>query len=1055
MKDNNKKYWKGIEELSNDPEFLKHAHNEFPEFLSVKEKGSSDASDAPDRRDFLKLLGFSVAAVSLAACEAPVKKVIPYVNKPVDVDPGIANWYASTYQEGGEYCSILVKTREGRPIKIEGNKLSPVTMGGTSARVQASVLSLYDTERLEFFVENGKAVKVKSIAEYAPLDRKIKDKLAAAQASGKSIKIVSQTILSPTTKKVIEEFKAKYPATEHVMYDVLSAEGILKANEISLGQRIIPSYNFAAADVIVSFGADFLGSWISPIEYAKQYSKTRKLSAHKKTMSKHYQIESNLSLTGCNADTRLPIKPSEEGLYVAALYNALGFGGLSTKAPNHEVIKKAAADLLKAKGKSLVVSGSNDPYVQLLVNKINSELGNYGKTIDVTTPSFQKQGSDEAILKFIDDAKSGQVGAVIFYGANPVYDHPKGEELKEALKKISLKISFNDRMDETSSEVDYVCPDLHFLESWNDAEPKKGFFSLTQPTITPIFKGNRAAQESLLIWSGNKTDYYTYLENSWKSRLTGGNFQELWDKTLHDGLYSAGKTSELHVTPGHSETEAYAAISDTAAVGAFHTGGSSTPNVNLSEVEDNINRTYKTNSGIELSLYYKVGLGSGSLSAGNNPWLHELPDPVSKATWDNYLAIPKKMANEMDITQGDVVALTVDGKNTGIEVPVLIQPGQANNTASLALGYGRTKAGKCGNEVGKNAYPLIKVKGGRLDLNAGVVTFAKTGDERKIAQTQTHHTVMARPIIQDASLAEYQKDAGAGRFKPMIHTNLYGEKKPTEITTWYEHEKPNHLWGMSIDLNSCIGCGACVVACQSENNVPVVGRKEVLNRREMHWIRIDRYYSSDAETDKTGEYFESESGVKDLEIAAENPTVTFQPMLCQQCNHAPCESVCPVAATTHSSEGLNQMTYNRCIGTRYCANNCPYKVRRFNWFKYFENEDFDKNVSMNNFLGRMVLNPDVTVRSRGVMEKCSFCVQRIQEGKLKAKMEKRRPIDGEIVTACASACPTDAIIFGDRNDSESRLHKDNVVENAERSYAVLEELNVQPNILYLTKIRNS
>jgi len=1029
MKDNNKKYWKGIEELSNDPEFLKHAHNEFPEFLPVKEKGGSDASDAPDRRDFLKLLGFSVAAVSLAACETPVKKVIPYVNKPVDVDPGVANWYASTYQEGGEYCSILVKTREGRPIKIEGNKLSPITMGGTSARVQASVLSLYDTERLPYFVEEGKAVKVKSLDEYTAFDQKIIDKLTAVQASGKSIKIVSQTILSPTTKKVIEEFKAKYPATEHVVYDVLSAEGILKANELAFGQRVIPSYDFSKADVIVSFGADFLGTWISPIEYAKQYSKTRKLGAQKKTMSRHYQIESNLSLTGCNADTRLPIKPSEEGLYVAALYNALGFGGLNVKGPNHEVIKKAATDLLQAKGKSLVVSGSNDPYVQLLVNKINSELGNYGKTIDLSTPSYLKQGSDEAFLKFVEEAKAGQVGAVIFYAANPVYDHPKGAELKEALKKISLKISFNERMDETSSEVDYVCPDLHFLESWNDAEPKKGYFSLTQPTITPIFKGVRAAQESLLIWAGNKTEYYTYLENNWKLRLTGGNFQSQWDKVLQEGVYQTASA-------GNGEA-------------------SSVANVNLAEVEENINKTYKPTSGIELSLYYKVGLGSGSLSAGNNPWLHELPDPVSKATWDNYLAIPKKLANEMSIKQGDVVALTVDGKNTGIEVPVLIQPGQANNTASLALGYGRTKAGKCGNEVGKNAYPLVKIVGNRTDLNAGVVTFAKTGDERKIAQTQTHQTVMARPIIQDATLAEYQKDPSAGRYKPMIHTNLYGAQKPSEVTVWYEHDKPNHLWGMSIDLNSCIGCGACVVACQSENNVPVVGRKEVLNRREMHWIRIDRYYSSDAEPDKTGEYFESKGGVKDLEIAAENPTVTFQPMLCQQCNHAPCESVCPVAATTHSSEGLNQMAYNRCIGTRYCANNCPYKVRRFNWFKYFENKDFDKNLSMNNFLGRMVLNPDVTVRSRGVMEKCSFCVQRIQEGKLKAKMEKRRPIDGEIVTACASACPTDAIIFGDRNDTESRLYKDNVVENAERSYAVLEELNVQPNILYLTKIRNA
>ncbi|MFN3403561.1 MAG: TAT-variant-translocated molybdopterin oxidoreductase [Cytophagaceae bacterium] len=1044
MKDNNKKYWKGIEELSNDPEFLANAHNEFPEFLSVKDKGNGDSNDAPDRRDFLKLLGFGVAAVSLAACEAPVKKAIPYVNKPEDVDPGIANWYASTYQENGEYCSVLVKTREGRPIKIEGNKLSPVSLGGTSARVQASVLSLYDQERLQYFRKDGAEVKVNSLKDYTSFDTEVINKLNAVQTAGKSIRIISHTILSPSTKRAIAEFKSKFANTEHVVYDPISVSGLLKANEMSFGKRAVPSYDFSKANVIVSFGADFLGTWISPIEYARQYAVTRKVGKDKKEMSRHYQFETNLSLTGSNADIRTPIKPSEEGLLVAELYKQLG-GSVSTPSLNNENIKKAAADLQKNRGRSIVVSGSNDPYVQLLINKINGELGNYGNTIDITKLSNQRQGDDEAMLTFVDDLKAGRVGAVIVYGANPVYDHPKGSEIAEAFSKAEVRISLNGRLDETSAYANYQCPDVHYLESWNDAEPRTGTYSLTQPTITPIFKGIRPAQESILIWSGNNTDYYSYVQNTWKGILSGS-FREAWNKALQDGVYTPGSSNQ----PSEILTNT---VSTTANPSNVNVGG------DVSEAASNISQRYKPTNGIELKIYEKIGIGSGSGAEANNPWLQELPDPISKVTWENYLAIPKSLANELDLAQGDNVSLTVNGQNTNITVPVLVQPGQAPGTASIALGYGRTKAGKCGNDVGKNVYPLLRVVNKGLDYFAGVVTLSKTGETTRLAQTQTHHTVMARPIIQDATLADYKTDPYAGRFRPMINTNMFGAQKPSDVTVWYEHAKPNHLWGMSIDLNSCIGCGACVVACQAENNVPVVGKDEVLRRREMHWIRIDRYYSSDAEVKSPKpeeQYFEMKEGmgVKDLEKASENPTVTFQPMLCQQCNHAPCETVCPVAATTHSSEGLNMMAYNRCVGTRYCANNCPYKVRRFNWFKYFENDRFDKNLSMNNFLGRMVLNPDVTVRSRGVMEKCTFCVQRIQEGKLRAKMEKRRPVDGEIIAACASACPTEAIIFGDRNDTNSKLAVENTVNNPERSYTVLEELNTQPNIYYLTKIRN-
>ncbi|HVD99400.1 MAG TPA: TAT-variant-translocated molybdopterin oxidoreductase [Cytophagaceae bacterium] len=1017
MKENTKKYWRGVEELSNDPEFLKNAEREFPEYVSLKEQESGDSSEGTNRRDFLKLLGFGLGAVTLAACEAPVKKAIPYLNKPEEIEPGIANYYASTYVDGGDYCSVLVKTREGRPIKVDGNTLSTITKGGTSARVQASVLSLYDQTRLQTFEKGG------AVIDPSAADAEIKMKLNSISASNAPIRIVSQTILSPSTKAVIADFKAKYPTTEHITYDAVSAYGILKANQTSFGKYVLPSYDFSKANVIVSFGADFLGTWISPIEYASQYAATRKLGKSKKTMSRHYQFETNLSLTGSNADSRVAIKPSEEGLYVAALYNAITGNSLNVGSVKNELIKNVVADLNSNKGTSLVVSGSNDPNVQILVNEINKALGNYGSTIDLSKPSYQRQGDDAAMNAFVDDVKAGKIAAVFFYNANPVYDFVRGAELKDALKSVSLKVSFNDRIDETTVLVDYACPDNHYLESWGDANPKKGVYSLIQPAIYPVYK-TRSAQESLLIWAGAaNTSYYDYVTNHWKNNILGGSS---WDKALHDGVFEGPATEE--------------------------TASESAGSFDSSSVETAISSTYKPSNGIELKLYEKIGMGWGSQAA--NPWLQELPDPISKATWDNYVAIPMSYAKAQGIKQGDVLKVTANGKS--VELPALIQPGQAINTVSIAIGYGRMIKGKK-NVIGKNVFGFASIANGFVN-NSAVVTIEKTGTFSQLAQTQTHNTIMNRPIIQDATLEEYIENPKAGRFIPMVNTPD-GKKKPSEVSVWVkEHEKPNHLWQMAIDLNSCTGCGACVISCQAENNVAVVGKDEVIRAREMHWIRIDRYYSSDAEPKETGEFFATNEGsikYDNLEIESEFPQVTFQPMLCQHCNHAPCETVCPVAATTHSSEGLNQMAYNRCFGTRYCANNCPYKVRRFNWFKYFDNADrFPENIGMNTAMGRMVLNPDVTVRSRGVMEKCSMCVQKIQEGKLNAKKAKRKIEDGEVKTACQSACPTNAIVFGDVNDTASKVYNEKKVENEDRAYTVLEELNVQPNIHYLTKIRN-
>lgn len=1005
MKNTTKRYWRGIEELTNDAEFVKNSTKEFADFDpdTTSDVSLTDGAGT-HRRDFLKMLGFSVAAVSLAACEAPVQKAIPYLNKPEEIEPSIANWYASTYTDGGDYASILVKTREGRPIKLEGNRLSSVSMGGLSARAQASLLSLYDNEKLKSPQEGGKGATWKSVDQ----------KIAAQLGRSRNVRLISSTILSPATKAVINDFKTKYPSTQHIQYDADSMSGLLTANG-----GFLPSYDFSKAKVIIGLSCDFLGSWASSSIYQTQYAKTRKLNSAKdgkKDMSRHYQFETILSNTGANADYRTAIKPSQEGLVAAALYNKLAakLGGSAITVPTLTVphLDQAVNDLAAARGAALIVSGSNDPAVQAIVNAANQLLGSYGSTIDLGTPSNYRQGNDGAMNAFVDELKAGRVDAVIFYGANPVYNHPRAKEIEAALTRVPLSVSFAERADETASLCKFIAPDSHFLESWNDAEPKRGFYSICQPTISTVFN-TRQAQVSMLTWAGLASDYAEYLKNQWATTVyplsdQSTNFKAFWIQTLHDGVFEPDST----------------AASSTA-----------TANTDVAAAATAIARTYKASSGnMELALYQKVSMGTGSQA--NNPWLQELPDPVTKACWDNYATISQKTATRLGLKQNDIVKVDVAGRGS-VQLPVLVQPGQADDTVGVAIGYGRTKAGKSANGVGVNVYPFA-------GLIAPTITVEATGDAYApgIAQTQTHHTVMGRQaVIQESVLRQYQKNVKAGRFEPRVQTSV-GPVEPTAISLWNGHEKKNHSWGMVIDLNSCTGCGACVVGCQAENNVAVVGRREVIMRREMHWIRIDRYYSSDAELED----------LKGLEVASDNPEVTYQPMLCQHCSNAPCETVCPVLATTHSSEGLNQMTYNRCIGTRYCANNCPYKVRRFNWFKYFNSDKFD--FHFNNDLGKMVINPEVTVRSRGVMEKCSFCVQRIQETKLRSKKERRRPEPNEVETACSQSCPTGAIVFGDMNNSESEISRVLAVEREGRAFHVLEEINVLPQISYLVKIRN-
>ena len=1034
-----KKYWQSFGELNNTDSFQESAANEFSEDLVTENfdgKGLLD-SKTP-RRDFLKYLGFSTAAAALAAsCEMPVRKVVPYVNKPSDMIPGVADYYATTYVSGGDAVSIVAKVRDGRPIKIEGNDLSSITKGGTSARVQASVLDLYDTARLRYPVQMEKSGP-QEIPSFEAFDKMVANSMSGM--TGAAV-LLTSTITSPTTKDIIAAFLAKYPGSRHVQYDVDSFSGLLLASESVYGKKAIPSYHFDNAAVIVSLGADFLGTWLSPIEYAKQYAKGRKINAKSPEMNRHFQFESLMSLTGSNADERFTHKPSETGAIALALLAGVG-GTVSAPALSEKLkagVAKVARELTAAKGKALVVSGSNNVHVQVIVHAINEAIGANGTTVTWDAPLMVRQGIDSEFNTLVTDMNDGKVGALMIYDVNPAYNYFDAPKFKAGLEKVKTTVSFNDRLDETTELCKYVLPSPHFLESWGDAEAKSGYVSMMQPVIAPLFK-TRPFQDSLMLWSGNKTTYDEYFRQYWIGKLGG---IEAYEKALQDGVV------EKPATPS--------------------AGGSFTA-VKVSEAAAGIS-AIKPGAAIELVLYQQVSMGVGGQS--NNPWLLELPDPISKASWDNYAMVsPKFLKDNFNIDLSDrrqadkfevhpdrqVIKIKSGGKETSLAV--IVVPGSPEGVIAIAVGYGRKSAdakntasyiGRAVTEAGQNAFPFATYNGTTIEWAADA-SFEKTDDFYKIAQPQTHNSYEKRgAVVKEMNFAEFQKSPDEIINEREEEAKKFGGLEDFEKagTLYPYYDKPGIHWGMSIDLNSCIGCGACVVACHAENNVPVVGKSEVLRYHDMHWLRIDRYYS--------GNLADSDS-----------IQTIFQPMMCQHCDNAPCENVCPVSATNHSSEGLNQMAYNRCIGTRYCANNCPFKVRRFNWADYtgadsFPNNQDQKTVGvldeavhmMNEDLSRMVLNPDVTVRSRGVMEKCSFCVQRLQDGKLKAKKEDRVLKDMvDIKTACQQSCPTEAIVFGNINDSKSAVVQSRI-DNKQRIYHVLEELHVLPNVTYLAKIRNT
>jgi molybdopterin-containing oxidoreductase family iron-sulfur binding subunit len=993
----------------------------FDKDIPVEDLANGDFSTT--RRDFLKLCGISISAAVLAACEkTPVKYALPYVKKPAEHIPTIPDYYATSFFDGQIFQSILAKVRDGRPIKIEGNPSYPLTEGGTHVRGQAAILTLYDHTRLQKPLIDGQAVDW--VALGAPLMEELK------KQSG-LIYLLTPPILSPSLRALIQDWLKALPNARHIIYEAIPYDGIRTAHEQIFGKAALPTYRFEKAQVIVSFAADFLGTWGDPTTHARGWSKNRILYGGRKDMSLHIQFEAVPTITGYSADKRIPLEATDLPKAVLSLYNHIAQkagaplvgDGAKWDTPDN-AIAYTAEKLWEARGQSLVVSGSHLPAIQALVVGINLLLDNYGQTLFITPSCNLRQAREKDFLTFLADLEEGRVGAVLFHQVNPLYDAPEADRLQAALAKVPLTIAIHTHLHETASACKYVLAENHFLESWGDAEPYEGLYTLQQPTIHPIFS-TKSFAEILLSWLGRSESHYDYLKAFWQKEI----FPQYvaYRKAVDSGKATPFWPEPKALPTDDPETFWIRALEE--GVVLTTTAPATQPKANWKPTEWLTQLPQMPADGLTLYLYEKVTIGDGT-QAGN-PWLQETPDPLSRVSWDNYFVVSPLLAREMGLRNGDMAKLSLGEKT--LTLPVYILPGTAPKTIGVALGYGRTKGGRAAVGVGQNAYPFFgRVGEYRYSIQSGA-SLTKTGETYKLARIQEWETYSGREYIRETSLSAYREDPKAGN-----------HEEPHLISLWWkEHPMPGHRWGMAIDLNTCIGCASCVVACIAENNIPVVGRDEIRRGRDMHWIRIDRYFTSTAGHTGKPEEFPAKP-------AEDFPRAFFMPMLCQHCDHAPCETVCPVLAIAHSSEGINQQVYNRCVGTRYCANNCPYKVRRFNWFDYTNAEKWVFNPV--DELGRMVLNPDVTVRARGVMEKCSFCVQRIQAAKLEAKKAGQPLQDGAVKTACEQACPTGAITFGDLNDPNSRVSK---LMEEPRGYYALSELNVRPSIRYMVKVRNT
>jgi MoCo/4Fe-4S cofactor protein with predicted Tat translocation signal len=964
-------YWRSLEELAGSAEFQEMMHREFP-------KGASEWLDSVSRRGFLKLMGASLAMAGMTACtKQPLEPIVPYVRQPEAVIPGVPMFYATAFTLGGYASPILVESHLYRPTKIEGNAQHPASLGGTDVFAQASILGVYDPDRSQTIAYLG------DVRTWGGFLEAIRGPLNAQKAvQGAGIRILTRTVSSPALADQLQAVRKLYPQAKWHVYEPVNRDNVLEGAKMAFGQPVETQYKLENADVIVSLDADFLyAGFPGSTRYIRDFAKRRNPDAG--SMNRLYVIESTMSSTGAKADHRLPLRSTHVEVFARALGTVLGMNSGGDGVLDKEQAKYVAAvaqDLQSHRGSSVVIVGDHQPpVVHALAHAINAKLGNVGKTVVYTDPvDANLLNQTDSIKDLVADMRAGKVDMLFIMGGNPAYDAPADLNFADALKNtnIPLRVHLGLYQDETAELCQWHVNEAHYLESWGDSRAYDGTVSIVQPLIAPLYGGKSIYELTALLAGQAEATGHEVVQSYWKKQHPGADFDAFWRKSLHDGWID-GTTFALKSVSLKSAAFAPSPVSD--------------------------------DKSIEINFRRDPCVYDGCFS--NNGWLQELPKPMSKMTWDNPVLIGPAMAARMGLKSEDLVTLELNGKK--VTAPIWIQAGHPDNSVTAFLGYGRKRAGRAGTGAGFDMYPL---RSSATPWFTSGVNITKAGGTYKLATTQGYQTMDtpegSRPQVRSASLDEYRKEPEFAR----------EEEPPAELTLYkpYPYDKELYAWGMAIDLNACVGCNNCMVACQSENNIAVVGKEQVVIGRHMHWLRVDTYYQGDRDS----------------------PKAYFQPVPCMQCENAPCEVVCPVGATVHSTEGLNDMVYNRCVGTRYCSNNCPYKVRRFNFLLF---QDWETPQL------KMMRNPDVTVRSRGVMEKCTYCIQRITEHRIDSERENRTIQDGELQTACQQSCPADAITFGNINDPNSRVSK---LKAIPRNYGLLADLNTRPRTTYLAEILN-
>jgi molybdopterin-containing oxidoreductase family iron-sulfur binding subunit len=1006
-----KQYWRTLEELSEDPNFTEMLHREFPR------QAPSEWDESVDRRDFLKLMAASLAFAGLSGCgRTPEQHIVPYVKQPDGLVLGKPQYYATAMPFGADAIGLLVESHEGRPTKIEGNPDHPASLGATNVFAQASILNLYDPDRAQTVTKYG---EIQTWSQFLDAAQVLTTSIKGTRGEG--FRILTGTITSPTLAAQIQSLLALYPLAKWHQWEPAVSDGSREGARLAFGSYVNTVFRVEKADVILSLDSDFLGSGPGHIRYAREFSRRRKLDQFAEAdrkggeMNRLYVVEPTPSVTGSSTDHRLPLKASEIALFARALAAKLGLGGAATLPGNNGPwLDAVAKDLQSHKGGSLVVAGEHQSAeVHALAHAINAALGNTGKTVYYTEAvEAHPVNHLESLRELCTDIEANKVDTLLILGVNPVYTAPHDFGFDALLrfnertksKKVRTAIHVSSHFDETSELCDWHVAESHYLETWGDARCFDGTVSVIQPLIAPLYH-THSHREVLAAFSDKPgVSDYDVLRDRLKAANPSADFEKFWRKTLHDGLIVGSALPPSNVSPKFSP----------ASLPVVRAGSSG-----------------------EIEFIFRPDPCVYDGRFANNGWLQELPKPVTKLTWDNAALVSPKTAEQLGLAHnvawrggehGKIYSNVVDIalSNSKVTAAAWILPGQADGVVVLPLGYGRKRAGYTGTNKGFNAY-VVRTSDNFWTVPASASAVKKTGEDYPLACTQYHFNMEGRHILATGTLEEYRKNPN--------FANEHAEAPPKELSLYKgEKEFPydRDKWAMAIDLNSCNGCNACVIACQSENNIAVVGKDQVMRGREMHWIRIDRYYKAESLTNDPSTYSES----------LDNPETFFQPVPCQQCENAPCEQVCPVGATAHSAEGLNDMTYNRCVGTRYCSNNCPYKVRRFNFLRF---QDWETPQL------KLLRNPEVTVRSRGVMEKCTYCVQRINNARMEAEKLNQPIADGAIVTACEQACPTQAIVFGNANDKNSRVAK---LRAQQRNYSLLAELNARPRTTYLAAVRN-